>query len=493
MQTYNIAQDLLRYLEINPNQSVFVGNINLRATEYAFAIRNFTANLQLKNVNAGDLIVLDIDDPPIALAITNAIALLGASWVALTPALIESNLNIKHIITNKASSKSTILMATGIYTDLNVIKVDQSWFNKASNFDLLEPFFETIPDQIWMIAQSSGSTGNVKFIPISYKNYWHRVWDYNNNLFNEHTQYYYCFYLPLKTSAIYHTINAILNNIPIIVENDPTKVINYPNLYCLGSVMHADKFVQKIKNLGKLINASLDVSGAAINKNMLDSWLHYFDRVYSSYGSTETSRNYLRFYDSIENFNTSMSQPFLENSAAEIVDTAGNILAAEQTGFIRFPRNDRHAGNYLMDIENSNRHFRHNCFYPGDQGFKDTAGNLYVVGRTTANMINIGGVKLNPVEIEQTINTIDSVTGCILFKNSNLPPSYQLSLLIVCNNLEKDLTDIVQKVATEFGLQAVPRTYFAMNNIPLNANGKPDRLQVMSLIQDLDPIVIDLD
>jgi long-chain acyl-CoA synthetase len=60
----------------------------------------------------------------------------------------------------------------------------------------------------------------------------------------------------------------------------------------------------------------------------------------------------------------------------------------------------------------SNQHiFVDGFFKTGDLGYVDTEGNLYLTGRIRP-VINTGGVKVDPVEIEETIEALPHVSAC---------------------------------------------------------------------------------
>jgi acyl-coenzyme A synthetase/AMP-(fatty) acid ligase len=208
-QQFNIAFDLFKFLNENPQHICFEGEHGtVKGKEFANLITVFSLQLLVREVKPRDLIGLDIDDPIIAHIMTQAITAIGASWIKISQQALEAELPIKHVIFNTKR----------MYHGASVHKIDKSWFKEPDGLtnDMRIRGYKD-PDDIWMIAQSSGSTGLPKFIPITYRQYWHRVWDMNINMFDRRIEYFFTSFMPLKTSAQYHTIAAILHRFHLVV------------------------------------------------------------------------------------------------------------------------------------------------------------------------------------------------------------------------------------------------------------------------------------
>jgi len=59
-----------------------------------------------------------------------------------------------------------------------------------------------------------------------------------------------------------------------------------------------------------------------------------------------------------------------------------------------------------------NQHVFHDGFFrTGDLGYLDSLGNVYLTGRMR-RVVNMGGVKVDPVEVEQAVETLSGITEC---------------------------------------------------------------------------------
>jgi acyl-CoA synthetase (AMP-forming)/AMP-acid ligase II len=66
---------------------------------------------------------------------------------------------------------------------------------------------------------------------------------------------------------------------------------------------------------------------------------------------------------------------------------------------------------YLAEPELTQERFQDGFFRTGDLGCLDENGNLHVIGRIS-RLLNIAGVKVDPVEVERAIEMIESVASC---------------------------------------------------------------------------------
>ena len=352
------------------------------------------------------------------------------------------------------------------------------------------------PDDVWMIAQSSGSTGLPKFIPITYRQYWHRVWDMNINMFDRRIEYFFTSFMPLKTSAQYHTIAAIVKKIIVLVDMLPNKIVTYPKLFMLGSVMQTHKFVGMLDEVPEVpYDVDSESTGAAMSKKDLEKFLKYFKIVQSNYGSTETTRTFQNRYTSINEYVGDVGRALLDDIIAEIVDDDDQLVEVDVVGNIRLKTTPRHVTGYYNDSEETAEKFKNGYFYPGDLARRDADGKIFITGRKNSAMINIGGVKLDPLVIEEIARKVIDLKDCMVFKNNSMSMDRQLNMLVVADedDRERVMYAITDSIAKEMGISHVPRALYFIETIPLNDNGKPWRSAAEKIAEKLEPITITLD
>ena len=482
-QQFNIAFDLFKFLKDNPDQICFESEFGkVKGKDFAGLITVFALQLLVRGVKSHDLIGIDIDDPVIAHTTTQAVTAIGASWIKISQQALDARLPIKHVIFNTQR----------MYHGASVHKIDQSWFKEPDGItDAMKIQGYTDPDNIWMIAQSSGSTGTPKFIPITYRQYWHRVWDMNINMFDRRIEYFHTLFTPLKTSAQYHTIAAIFKKITVLVNTHPEKVVTYPKLFMLGSVMQTHKFVGMVKDPTTPYDIDSESTGAAMNKNDLEKFLKYFIIVQSNYGSTETTRTFQSRYTSLDQYVGDLGKTLLDDIIPEIVDDKDNVVSDGTIGNLRLKTTPRHVTGYYNDPEETAEKFKNGYFYPGDLAYKE-GDRFFISGRKNSIMINIGGIKIDPVTIETLVRTVSGVVDCLVFKNNDLDYENQLSIFLSTNNEDHDsiISNIKKCILEKLGISHVPKSLYFVNSIPLNDNGKPWRSAAEKVSKSLTPITI---
>jgi acyl-CoA synthetase (AMP-forming)/AMP-acid ligase II len=478
-QKFNIAFDLFKFLNENPKQICFESDNGIvNGGQFAIIITNFALHLLSRDIKPRDLIGLDIDDPIIALTMTQAIGAIGASWVKITQQSLEAELPIKHVIYNTKR----------MYHGASVYEIDKSWFMKPEKLtnDLQIRGYKD-PNDLWMMAQSSGSTGLPKFIPITFKQNWHRVHDMNINMFDLNTRYFFTLFMPLKTSAQYHSLSAIFRKIPVLINLTPEKLVTYPKVYMIGSIMQTYKFINMIEQPDAPYEITSESSGAAMTKIDLEKFLKYFNKVVSAYGATETTRTHQKTYTEIGP--SDLGEPLFNDIIAEIVDNNDQPVADDVVGILRFKETPRHVKEYYNDPEETAEKFKNGYFYPGDLARKDAEGKIFIVGRKNSTMLNIGGIKIDPTAIEADIKSIEHVNDCLIFKNSNLSIEVQLSAFIVAAVEHKKIitSKVSEIIGTNIGISHVPKTIYFVKSIPLNDNGKPWRAAAERIAEQLNP------
>jgi acyl-CoA synthetase (AMP-forming)/AMP-acid ligase II len=480
-QQFNIAFDLFKFLSENPDQILFESEQGtVKGKEFANLITVFSLQLLVREVKPRDLIGLDIEDSIIAHIMTQAITAIGASWIKISQQALDAGLPIKHVIFNTKR----------MYHGASVHKIDQSWFKEPNGItnDMRIRGYKD-PDDIWMIAQSSGSTGTPKFIPITYRQHWHRVWDMNINMFNLRILYFHTFFMPLKTSAQYHTIGAIFRKITVLVDMQPKEIITYPKLFMLGSVMQTHTFIGTIEEPAVPFDIDSESAGAAMSNQDLEKFLKYFSIVQSNYGATETTRTFQNRYTNLDEFVGDIGNPLLDDIIAEVVDDNDTVVADTVVGNIRLKTTPRHVSGYYNDPEETNNKFRNGYFYPGDLAYKD-GNKIFVSGRKNSTMINIGGIKIDPVTTEDLIRTVSNIIDCLVFKNTELDYENQLSIFVSTNSKDYDsiMLGIKKLISEKISTSNVPKSYYFVKSIPLNDNGKPWRSAAEKIAKNLKPI-----
>ncbi len=113
--------------------------------------------------------------------------------------------------------------------------------------------------------------------------------------------------------------------------------------------------------------------------------------------------------------------------------------------------------------------------YTNDIGYIDDEGYIYVVGRK-GDVINVGGLKVAPTEVEAAALEYDGIADCICIGIDDAISGKAVKLLVVMEAGKKlDPMELKRFFVTKLEAHQVPRFYEAVDEIKRTYNGKLDR------------------
>ena len=162
----------------------------------------------------------------------------------------------------------------------------------------------------------------------------------------------------------------------------------------------------------------------------------------------------------------------------QVLDDAGQPLPAGEAGQLRFRRPEGVVAGYLGDAAATARAFRDGWFIPGDIGRITPAGQLLVAGRQD-DMMNLGGIKILPAEIEAVAEGFPGLVDCAAFAWRSAALG-DLPMLAVVSAAGFDAAALLAHCRARLGLRA-PRRVLELPALPRNAQGKVLRRELASL------------
>ncbi len=158
----------------------------------------------------------------------------------------------------------------------------------------------------------------------------------------------------------------------------------------------------------------------------------------------------------------------------QVVDENDHPLPAETVGVLRI-RSKHQVSGYFRDETRTQRYFRDGWFYPGDLGGFDEEGLLYIEGRAD-EQLNIGGLKINPEEIEAIISAHSSVAEAGAFILAGAEGNEMLAAAVVLRT-DNQPGEIEAHVRAQLGPLA-PARYFVVTSLPRTITGKLRRAEL---------------
>lgn len=158
--------------------------------------------------------------------------------------------------------------------------------------------------------------------------------------------------------------------------------------------------------------------------------------------------------------------------AIGIMDQEDNLLGAQQVGEVVI-QGDNVMEGYHQNPEANAAAFSGVWFRTGDQGFLDEQGYLTLVGRLK-ELINRGGEKISPREIDEALLSHEAVTEAIAFGIPDEKYGEEVAVAVVRKSsvTENELADHCRRYLAAF---KVPKTFYFTENIPRTATGKVQR------------------
>ncbi len=116
-----------------------------------------------------------------------------------------------------------------------------------------------------------------------------------------------------------------------------------------------------------------------------------------------------------------------------------------------------------------------NTVFTADNGRIDDLGRLHLMGRND-DVINVGGYKVAPTEVEDVAMAFPGVKDCICVSDVSPVLGTRLKLLYVGNgDVEFSKKDLAKYIASQLEVYKVPQAYEQVNEIHRTFNGKLNR------------------
>ncbi len=130
---------------------------------------------------------------------------------------------------------------------------------------------------------------------------------------------------------------------------------------------------------------------------------------------------------------------------------------------------------YVSDPELTASILRDGTLYTGDRGYLDAEGRLRLSGRSD-DVINIGGFKVAPTEVEDAALSMPGVKDCVCICASHPVLEKCLKLLVVTDEgLPLDKRALAAYLSTKLESYKVPLMYSQVEKVERTFNGKINR------------------
>ncbi len=201
-------------------------------------------------------------------------------------------------------------------------------------------------------------------------------------------------------------------------------------------------------------------------------------RYLNFYGSTDGGGCSALMWHDPESVAASVRRPVF-GARIDIVDEEDRPVPGGEVGRIRY-RHPGTATGYHHNEEASAEAFRHGWYYPGDLGWLDQDGFLYLAGRAT-DMIIRGGVNIYPAEIEHVLALHPAVHEAAVVAWPSREFGDEIAAFVVPRKGADGSVignDLISHCREKLARYKAPRQVFLVDELPKSGVGKvlKDRL-----------------
>ena len=200
-------------------------------------------------------------------------------------------------------------------------------------------------------------------------------------------------------------------------------------------------------------------------------------RICMHYGSTEASRSAFMEFHAYKN-NLLSAGHASPNCDIKIFSPEGHTLPIGEEGEVCV-KGEHVTCNYWNETpERFASDFYDGYFRTGDCATMDADGNIYLKSRIK-EMINVGGKKVAPMEVEDILNTISGVkeSACIGIPDPGLVLGEVVKAFVVAEDSLSN-EDIMEQLRPKLEVYKLPVEIERINEIPKTSSGKIQRLSL---------------
>ena len=475
--TDNIGQLFLRAAVSNPGDAALIDGVQpVSYGQLAEASVAVALGLHARGMRRGSVVAVRSGDPSLLLATLFATALIGSRWVFAHDNLIGSNqLYLDLILFDDASDLSRLPRA---------VRVDASWFAPRSGEGQGRqlPFGQDHhPQEVWMISQTSGTTGTPKLVGLSQQVVLGRIAANAARLSWQGLRLASLFPASAPIFLTY-AITALLHRGAVVTGCAPQDWKQQGVGLAIASPMQAQRVLS-----GRPLAAKpevLQLSGGPATETLVRQLLESFERVLVGYGSTEGFNALTTEKRLGDNGEITSKTTLAPGVTVEIVDENDVPVPPGDLGIVRIT-NPYLALGYLNSPEAQATTFREGWFYPGDLAQWSDTGELVIAGRTN-DQFNLGGKKLNAQVMDAVLLDVPGVRDAICFMMPGTDGTDGLRVFLSVDPAA-DISIVTSEARIALmrlaGVAAVPKRFLFADTLPRNANGKADRRACIAIVE----------
>jgi acyl-CoA synthetase (AMP-forming)/AMP-acid ligase II len=217
-------------------------------------------------------------------------------------------------------------------------------------------------------------------------------------------------------------------------------------------------------------------AGGRTPASVVERWRGRFGQpLRQSYGTSETGKISVESAaeSPVSSVGACVGQP-VRGVEVVVLGAEGQRLERGEVGELAV-RSASVMSGYLREPELSRSRFHDGFFRTGDLGFFDSAGNLYLTGRM-GRVLNIAGVKVDPVEVERVVELLPNVASCHVDAVPNGRGGEVIRARVVPREgLQVTRREVIEQCRQQLAEYKLPRVIEFLEATPITIAGKIPR------------------
>lgn len=491
INTKPIIEVLFENAEKNPGKTALVYEhksitYSYTYSEFLSTIKKVAAYIKSKGLPEKSIIVIKTLQSPVYLICYYAVQLAGC-----IPSGVEKNTSVSAIEEIAAKLDASAIISTHStsvcqFFDIDTIIED----SKEYNFDDSAYSFPQ-PEDLQMIMFTTGTTGSSKGVELTYRAMASSEEKIGVFLSAEKYAENGLFVTPTPLNhakGIWESETIIRVCGTIYIVNGLADLrsyfnaLDYPcdklllslvpaNLRMLV-MMAAEEFEKRADKIGgiKLGTAALlEDDKERIMKLLPNTELH------NPYGSSEGGILCNYMFNKYPGKAFCIGKPLLNTEVIFVDDDRNPIKSSsENMGKLAFKTTSVMNG-YYKAPDLTDEVLKDGIVYTNDFGYMDEEGFVYVRGRAD-DVINVGGIKVAPDEVESAAFTVEGVKDCICISEDDIMTGCALKLLVVLENKGSlDQSKFKSLLQKKLERVKIPKTIVEVDEVARTYNGKLNR------------------
>lgn len=412
-------------------------------------------------------------------------AYLGNHLAGLVNVVVDASSNKDHLqyIASMACPRLSIGVELSGFTSypLSYISSALAVFRSDSSFGSSSLSSEDIAD----IMFTSGTTGNPKGVLLTHSNIYGSANNINKFIGNTSDDIEFLALPICHSFGLGRLRCSLIKGATVVLHNGFANLksvfstIERYHITGFGMVPAVWAYIKRFsgERIGKYANQIkyIEIGSSAMSTADKEMLMHLFPttRICMHYGLTEASRAlFMEMRENSDNLST-IGRPTSPEIDVKVMDENGVEVPDGESGEICIKGNMVSLS--YLDAQDNEGAFRGKYFRTGDGGRKDNNGLFYLEARIK-ELINVGGKKVSPIEIENVLEELGVKESiCLGVPDPDGVLGEVPKVMILRDSYTGTIEDLRKKLIGKLESYKIPREFEIVDSIPMTANGKKKR------------------